>query len=159
MSNPDVSVNKVTSALVVPVASTLGDCPRVDNPNRIAEWRAARRLSQARLAAIAGTTDSQINKLEKGQRRLTDAWMRRLALALEISPADLLLEAEAPRVYGTGPLPSTDGELDQSPEELLVTALDLHRRGLRTRAAAHARAYVEIVEQEDGPTRRRRRTA
>ena len=42
------------------------------------------------LADAVGTSKSQIDKLEKGQRRLTEDWMRRLARALQCNPADLL---------------------------------------------------------------------
>lgn len=140
--------------------------------DRVRERRESLGISQEALAAAAGTTQQSINHLEKGRVRRPGRLVE-IAQALDCSPdwllgrteesahaaADATDDSTGPRVYGTGPLPSTDGELDQSPEELLVTALDLHRRGLRTRAAAHARAYVEIVEQEDGPTRRRRRTA
>lgn len=47
------------------------------------------------LADVVGTSKSQIDKLEKGQRRLTEDWMRRLARALQCSPADLLEDDES----------------------------------------------------------------
>lgn len=43
----------------------------------------------AALAKKANTTASQINKLEKGQRRLTDNWLSRLASALHCNVAEL----------------------------------------------------------------------
>ncbi len=60
--------------------------------NRIRDLRTQRDLSQEGLADLVGTTKAQISKLEKGQRRLTDDWMRRLAPALGVAPADLMLE-------------------------------------------------------------------
>lgn len=42
------------------------------------------------LARLVDTSASQINKLEKGQRRLTDNWLRRLAAALQCNPGDLI---------------------------------------------------------------------
>lgn len=42
------------------------------------------------LAQLAGTTASQINKLEKRQRRLTDDWLVKLAQALQCNPEDLI---------------------------------------------------------------------
>ncbi len=54
------------------------------------------------LAKLTNTTASQINKLEKGERRLTDQWMHRLAAALDCGAADLLLAPGA----STGTHPS-----------------------------------------------------
>ena len=48
------------------------------------------------LAQLANTTASQINKLEKGDRRLTDEWMRRLAAALNCRAAELMSELGGP---------------------------------------------------------------
>ena len=60
--------------------------------NRLRELRKARGLTMEALAGLANTTASQINKLEKGDRRLTDEWMHRLAKALDCSAADLIIE-------------------------------------------------------------------
>lgn len=65
--------------------------------NRIKEVREARGLSQDRLAGLAETTRSQIVKLERGERRLTVDWMRRLAPALGCAPADLLSATDTQR--------------------------------------------------------------
>lgn len=59
-------------------------------PNRIREWRHAREISQQKLADMAKTTKGQINKLETGQRRLTDKWMERLAPHLGVEPSALM---------------------------------------------------------------------
>jgi transcriptional regulator with XRE-family HTH domain len=60
--------------------------------NRIKELREARGWSMAQLSArLTPPTDaSQINKLEKGQRELTIAWMNRIAVALGCEPRDLI---------------------------------------------------------------------
>ncbi len=58
--------------------------------NTIKSFRVAKGMTMQNLAEKTGTTASQINKLEKGERRLTADWMRRLAVALECSPLDLL---------------------------------------------------------------------
>jgi transcriptional regulator with XRE-family HTH domain len=60
------------------------------NPNRIREWRHVQGWSLQRLAEASGTTKSQIDKLEKGERRLTVDWMVRLAKPLGRDPRDLL---------------------------------------------------------------------
>src|SRR5919202_6518498 len=57
--------------------------------NRIRDFRERARLSMQALADRAGTTASQINKLEKGERRLTVDWMIRIGRALDIDPKQL----------------------------------------------------------------------
>lgn len=59
-------------------------------PNRINEWRLRSGLSMQKLAEKAGTSRQQVHKLERGERRLTEDWMRRFADALDCDPADLL---------------------------------------------------------------------
>ena len=54
------------------------------------EMRQRRGLSMEALAQLAGTTASQINKLEKRQRRLTDDWLVKLSRALQCNPEDLI---------------------------------------------------------------------
>lgn len=62
-------------------------------PNRIHEWRVKRELTLEQLATLVGATSAQqINRLERGQRQLTDRWMARLSAALGVSKADLLIE-------------------------------------------------------------------
>jgi transcriptional regulator with XRE-family HTH domain len=58
--------------------------------NRIRELRHRAGLSMQALADRAGTSAPQINKLEKGERRLTVDWMVRLGRALGVDPTDLL---------------------------------------------------------------------
>lgn len=64
--------------------------------NRIKELRRLRGLTQDGLGKRVGTGRSQIVKLERGERRLTVEWMRRLARALDCHPADLLANEPAP---------------------------------------------------------------
>ncbi len=65
-------------------------------PNRIREWRERRGFSMQGLADRASTGKSQIDKLERGDRRLTMDWMVRLSVALDCAPADLLPESCVP---------------------------------------------------------------
>jgi transcriptional regulator with XRE-family HTH domain len=58
--------------------------------NRIGILRRAKKMSQAELAAAAGTTRSQINRLEHGGRRLSLDWMTRIAHALDVNLSELL---------------------------------------------------------------------
>lgn len=47
-------------------------------------------MSAAELAELAGTSQPQITRLENGERRLTEDWLRRLAKALDVEPADII---------------------------------------------------------------------
>lgn len=70
--------------------------------NRVRQWRSSRNLSQQELAERCGTTQPTIYKIEMGQRKLTDRWLERLAIALSVRPADLLEgDAEEVTIRGT----------------------------------------------------------
>lgn len=58
--------------------------------NRIKELRRARGLTLQKLAEKADTTNQQISRLERGERRLTTDWMERLGHALDCDPAALM---------------------------------------------------------------------
>jgi transcriptional regulator with XRE-family HTH domain len=60
-------------------------------PNRIRAFRERAGLSMQALAERAGTSAPQINKLEKGDRKLTVDWMIRLGRALGADPKDLMV--------------------------------------------------------------------
>lgn len=61
-------------------------------PNRVREWRKLRGLSQEGLASLMETSWQQVSRLERSERRLTDEWLERLAAALQVSKAELLVE-------------------------------------------------------------------
>lgn len=65
--------------------------------NKIKELREALKITQYELADRIGTSAPQINRLEKGERRLTKEWADRLAPALKTTPQSLLFE-ETPTV-------------------------------------------------------------
>lgn len=74
--------------------------------NRIREWRHLREWSLQQLADACGTTRAQIDKLEKGERRLTVDWMIRLAEPLGCRPADLLPLHDATQASGMADTPA-----------------------------------------------------
>jgi transcriptional regulator with XRE-family HTH domain len=132
--------------------------------NHLKAWREHRGLTQDGLAQAAGTDKSQISKLEKGQRRLTQEWLTRLAQALRTSPAALLSPpgaatgTTAPRgpVYG----PDEVAEADVSEAELLV--LDILRDLPKATQRNIIRAAIRQLDHtgpdgERKPTPRRRR--
>ena len=53
-------------------------------------------LSQAALAKLAGTSQAQIDRLEKGDRALSKEWAERLAPLVGVTPQQLLFELEEP---------------------------------------------------------------
>lgn len=57
--------------------------------NRIRSLREARGWSQSELARRVGTSQVEISRLETGERKLTEDWMRRLANALDVRPVHL----------------------------------------------------------------------
>jgi transcriptional regulator with XRE-family HTH domain len=59
-------------------------------PNRIAEIRKAKQLSQQDLAEAVGAHWITISKLERGKMQLTGDWLNRLAGALDVTPGDIL---------------------------------------------------------------------
>jgi transcriptional regulator with XRE-family HTH domain len=97
--------------------------------NRIREFRQRAGLSMQALAERAGTSAPQINKLEKGERRLTVDWMVRIGRALDIDPKELL----PPEV--TGPRPSLPGKPGE-PAPVEFGTLDLRCSAARKVAAA-----------------------
>jgi transcriptional regulator with XRE-family HTH domain len=67
----------------------------MDHPNRIRALRRQRGLTTVELAERADTSNQQIGRLERGERRLTQDWMDRLAEALDCAPWELLPAAPA----------------------------------------------------------------
>jgi len=61
-------------------------------PNKIRALRLLRGWSQENLAAAVRpkTTQPQIDRLERGKRKLTQEWMERVGAALEVEPGALL---------------------------------------------------------------------
>ncbi|WP_370931071.1 helix-turn-helix domain-containing protein [Bartonella sp. DGB1] len=61
--------------------------------NIIKDLRARKKLTQKDLAEKVGASQSQINYLEKGERKITKEWADKLAPALDTTPATLLSSA------------------------------------------------------------------
>lgn len=66
-------------------------------PNEIASIRKARNMSQTELAERIGSTLSMLGKLERGDRRLNQDWMGRIAKALSVEPYQLIAPQEVGR--------------------------------------------------------------
>lgn len=72
-------------------------------PSPLRRLRQARGLTMQQLADASGTSKSQIDKLERGARRLTTDWIVRLAHALGCDPSALLPDG-ARGAYGEAPV-------------------------------------------------------
>jgi transcriptional regulator with XRE-family HTH domain len=60
--------------------------------NRLKTLRKAKKLTLQQLADAVGTTHQQIMRLEKGERKLTPDWLKRLAPALGVAPLEILAD-------------------------------------------------------------------
>jgi len=90
--------------------------------NRIREIREAAGLSVDEVAERAGTSGTQIRRLETGTRRLTVDWMQRLAEALECSPADLI---------ATALIAGAENEVEPADMHIGSLATAIARKGLK----------------------------
>lgn len=70
--------------------------------NNIRDIRKAKGLSAQKLAERIGTTQQQVTRLERGDRRLSDVWMEKLAKALKCKPSDLINEDGFQAVESSG---------------------------------------------------------
>ncbi len=68
----------------------------IDAPNRLRELRLAKGWSQQRLADAIGVSKVTISDLERGEMQMTVDYMRRLAIPLECSAAELLAPTDNP---------------------------------------------------------------
>lgn len=68
----------------------------IDAPNRIREIRVAAKRSQQWLGDCIGVSKVTISDLERGKMKLDTEYMRRIAKALDIQPADLLPLSDNP---------------------------------------------------------------
>lgn len=68
----------------------------MDAPNRIREFRVLQKRSQQWLGDAIGVSKVTISDLERGNMRLDLDYMRRIATALGVQPADLMPLADNP---------------------------------------------------------------
>ncbi|MEM8812493.1 MAG: helix-turn-helix transcriptional regulator [Pseudomonadota bacterium] len=72
---------------------------RRNHPSILKRQRVKRRLTQAQLASLIGTSQAQIYRLENSERKLTVEWAQRLAPALGLSVEALLLDRDDGNAY------------------------------------------------------------
>ena len=59
--------------------------------NNIAKFRAQKGLTMQQLAELVGTSQQQIDRLEKGKRKISAEWMQKLSNAFGCKPAELVV--------------------------------------------------------------------
>lgn len=107
-------------------------------PNRIAQLRKERHLSQQELGELIGSHYVTISKLETGKLPLTHEWSERIADILRVDPADLALGEKKRKVYVSGTIEGgarVDMWASAGPEDTLFIETDLYsgdgRKGAR----------------------------
>lgn len=131
-----------TPYLDVPPSHESGHGVAMNAPNNIKALRESAGLSMAQLAELVGTSDTQINKLEKGERRLTEDWMRRLARALKVQPVEIMRSTTPPVRSGV--------VVSQHPDELREVIGILTRLGEFDHAARVAETLAKRLHELAG---------
>jgi transcriptional regulator with XRE-family HTH domain len=98
--------------------------------NRIQEHREARGWTLEILAEKMGTTHTQVQRLEKGKRKLTQAWMVRLADAFGLAPSDFLPKPVAKTPLYLAQAPIEKSVVDQIMEIVEVSDAVFQRQVL-----------------------------
>tara|TARA_B100000941_G_scaffold286830_1_gene261014 strand:+ start:117 stop:470 length:354 start_codon:yes stop_codon:yes gene_type:complete len=95
-----------------------------DFPNGIRTCRKRAKLTMTELAERAGTSRSQIYKLEAGERQLTLEWMQRLAKAIGCTLEELLPVTAKHRFQGKIPELSDKSYQIQQHDNYIVLRLE-----------------------------------
>lgn len=113
-----------------------------DPPNRIAEIRKARGLTQQALAEKVGRHWITISKLERGEMQMTGQWMTTLAEALDVQEADLL------RSYLSEHKLPIAGAFSSS---ILTVFDETHSVSVASPPDQWAGAWIEVMDHTLGP--------
>ena len=92
----------------------------VASVNNIEKLREARGWARPELAKRMGTSPQQVERLEKGQRKLSQEWIDKAAHAFSVTPADIISEGVSLVVPEQPVVKSVDGG-----EVVEITRLDL----------------------------------
>lgn len=87
------------------------------HPNRIAEIRRKKKITQQQLADRLGVHVITVSKLERGVMQLTSSWIERLANALDVPQVDLWLITELQGIDASGRIFNGDRIDVVEPEE------------------------------------------
>lgn len=120
--------------------------------NNVEMWRKQKGLTRKALSEAVGCGETQIVKLERGERRLTDDWMKKIASALDITVAELL-DPDTATETSTVKAPA----LQEKATFITLLLLDNWEKendvelGPRARAASFAEIYEVAVGRDDDP--------
>lgn len=126
-----IQLGLFTCGYFLPHSQAMKKLTEKATPNRIQEWRKRRELSQEQLANAVHTTKAQISKLEKGDRQLTETWMKRLASALGCMPHELMIEPAPPSGSRKEELLKIFDQLGENEQEIYLSMGEafLHGKG------------------------------
>ncbi len=113
--------------------------------NRIRQRREQLGLSQQDVADAVRSSQAQINRLEAGERKLTQDWLERLAPVLRTSAADLLLPPGVTR--GPGPGHKTGRRAKPAPGQMEL-ALPIPEIDLRAGAGFGGEVQLEAFSPD-----------
>ncbi|MCA8959319.1 MAG: helix-turn-helix domain-containing protein, partial [Planctomycetes bacterium] len=124
----------------------------LDIGQQIKKLREERRITGKELARLIGLSQSQMSRLEQGQRRIDTEILAKIARALEVSPAQFFDAAGAEEDAPLSPRREKELELSQLHIELGKLLRSERRRRHLTmddlaRKTGHTRAYVAAVEE------------
>jgi transcriptional regulator with XRE-family HTH domain len=123
-----------------------------NRPNQIEYFRKRKGLTMAALAKLVGgrTNASVINRLEKGQTKLTADRMELLAAALDCQPADLMgslviTEILAPTEFsGSQPAAAQRSDIELSAIRTILSAFDALPKGDHRRVLDYVRSRLGL---------------
>lgn len=96
----------------------------MSHQNQISALRRVRGVSQQELADAIGTTISTIGKLERGERRLNQDWMEKIAAVLKCEP-HMLIQKDGGTATKSDHAPTRDASVDDGVVEIVSLDLSL----------------------------------
>jgi len=118
---------------------------------KLKQYRVRRGLTMKDLAERVGTSQQQIDRLEKGRRRLTLEWIDKLSNALDCSVVDLLPASHQPRDEKTAKAKvlgeiRTRGKISWFGEDEIYSLTFGRARNI-----SNARTFALVVNNNDNP--------
>jgi transcriptional regulator with XRE-family HTH domain len=94
--SPDPPATEFASVATMPLMAGRPISTPPSRDVRLREWRTRRGLTQSQLADKVGWTSAYVSRLENGERRLKIDQIVKLAKALGIEPAQLMVANQMP---------------------------------------------------------------
>lgn len=128
------------------------DLPMSSGGSALRSARLALKLSMPKLGKLAKTSGQQIDRLEKGQRKLTREWAERLAPHLNITPESLVFADRQGADASTASIETQLRELTPAEHEALGRAcvMWMAEKSDPTGAEMVIEALIEVVKRRGG---------